>query len=217
MTDTTHTAAGASGSGAPKSAATDPRVKKLLAELDELIEQGDHLDALDVYEELDRLTPLTPTQLMQMGHSYLAVRRKTDARDAWIRAWKIDPNFKEAAMELNRNFPGWRKEAPRIQAYGSSGAPAGRTELGIGPGGGAGGAAGGGEGGKAAPAAEDKKASAPARKPAISMDVKMAVGVSGDNAVNWDYILADVEAARAEQGKHRQNLDTSATPDASPI
>lgn len=192
---------------AARAAAIETKVRDLTEELNELIEQGDHLDALDVYEELDRLTRLTPQQLMAMGRSYLEVRRKTDARDTWIRAAKIDPDFREAIMELNRNFPGWRKEAPRIQAYGST--PEG---AGAGLGAGEGGAGGGG-----AEGSEDKPEKKKPKKNVPALEIKMAAGISGDNAVNWDYIMADLEAARAEQKAARnEKKPAPATADPAP-
>jgi hypothetical protein len=88
-----------------------PRDKaELEQELRDCGARGDHLGALDVYEELDKAGWITPGHLVGMGVCLMKVRRRQDAKDAWMRAVQIDEKFPAAAEALDKNFPGWRKE-----------------------------------------------------------------------------------------------------------
>lgn len=172
-------------------------LEALEAELKKVLAQGNHLDAIDIYEEISDLGALTPQHLLDMGHSYLELRKKSDAKTMWMRARELDPEFEPAVKELNKNFPGWRKAAPKIESFAppsaddSSKAAKGpasvKTKSGDKDGAGGGGGGDGGDGaGKGAGG---------------NVNLAGVGSFTGDEVVCWQYIMEDLQEALASGGR----------------
>lgn len=101
--------------------AIKPELKKLEDGLKQCEDREDFLGELDIYEEIERKGMTAPRHLVGLGLCLMKVRRKQDAREAWIKAHLMDAKFEPATKALDANFPGWRKtikpvEAPKPQA-----------------------------------------------------------------------------------------------------
>lgn len=91
----------------------DPSALRALEEEARKAEQADDLaGALDIYEEIDRNGWATAGHLTALGYCYLKNRQKHDARETWLRAFSLDPQYGPSHEALDKYFPGWEKQAP---------------------------------------------------------------------------------------------------------
>lgn len=89
------------------------KLKRLEAELKSCLQAGEYLDALDLCEEIEALGLIQVPHWLAMATCLMGLRRKADAKRAWLKALELDPDQPEAVEGLNRNFPGWRLAATR--------------------------------------------------------------------------------------------------------
>lgn len=89
--------------------ANPEEIRKLEQELRELFARENYAEALDVYDEIERLGVLRPAHLVGKGQCLLKLRRKQDAKRAFVRAFDLDANFQPAQHMLDQHFPGWEK------------------------------------------------------------------------------------------------------------
>jgi hypothetical protein len=89
------------------------RIKALEAELEACLRDREFLDALDVCEEIEATGQVEIRHLLTMADCLLELRRKADARQAWLRVLERDAGNDRALQGLNRHFPGWRLAPPR--------------------------------------------------------------------------------------------------------
>ncbi|GEM_PF-6744404 len=82
---------------------------RLEEELRQAQAAGDHLDALDVYDALKAQGWMSAEHWIGLGHSLLSLRRKQDARQAWLRAHEVAPQRDDVIKLLDEYFPGWKK------------------------------------------------------------------------------------------------------------
>lgn len=90
-----------------------PTFEQLLREAHECQKTGDFAEALDLYEEIDRRGLAGPAELHAMAVCYLQVRQRQTARQTWLRALELQPDFQPAIEQLDRHFKGWERPQPR--------------------------------------------------------------------------------------------------------
>lgn len=72
----------------------------------------DWLGALDIYEELVRRGWAGAKHLTGLGHCYLKNRQRQNAKETWLEAFELDPNFQPVLDALDKFFAGWDNEVP---------------------------------------------------------------------------------------------------------
>lgn len=163
----------------------DPQVmRELESELKECARQGDSLEALDIYDELDAKGWIRPRHLVGMGHCLIKLRRKQDAREAWLRAYSADTSFQEVIDVLDEFFPGWKRATPPPPRPAPPPAPPPAQVPSPPP------------AASASHGSETREASAyrPPLQAAPEPDAAARASASMQGqAVNWEYVLADVE------------------------
>jgi len=181
-------------------AARPEQIAELDRELKECLKAGEHLDALDICEEIEDLDAMEVRHWLAMARCLVELRRKADARRAWMRALDLDPDQKEALEGLNKHFPGWRTQAARSareSAKPAAAAPPRRRPAAPAPS--------AGETMTSQPPAAPPPAQ-PAAGPrasasglAASPAAAPAPASSPDGPVNWNYVLEDVADAEADR------------------
>lgn len=192
--------------------ASRDQIQQMTAELQECLRAGEYLDALDICEEIEALGGMQVGHWLAMARCLMELRRKADAKRAWINALELEPDQPEAVEGLNRNFPGWRRQAARPAAPPAAAAerPARPTAPPPRP--------------AAAPAPPRPAPQVPPEQALSSARVSSAApermaptapraathvpaspappsgpAHSHDGPVNWDYVLEDVAEAAAER------------------
>lgn len=90
-------------------------IRKLEAELREVLQQGDFALALDIVEELEGKTDLKAQHFAVKGMCLIKLRRKQDAKGILLQAFELDPGCSQATQLLDENFPGWTKARQPIK------------------------------------------------------------------------------------------------------
>lgn len=166
------------------------KLGELEAELSSCLGSNEFLDALDICEEIEALGEMQGRHWLAMAQCLMGLRRKADAKHAWLEVIKLNPEEQEALDGLNRHFPGWRREAakpapapsappsrPRPQP---ARRPPGGDELEVTR--------------PSAPASGSPRAAVPQRRAANLRPVETAAPAE-DSPVNWNYILEDFNDA----------------------
>lgn len=155
-----------------------------LHNLEERVRQAemhdDLLEAVEVFEEIEKRGWMKPDHYVQMGKHLVKLRRKQDARQAWIRAYQMDASS-PAVQLLDENFPGWKKSIPAPQPAKPAAPPRPAARPAAAP--------------RSQPAHQPQFAqSQPAQRP--SQPAQLVQASYAESAINWDYVLEDVAEAR---------------------
>src|SRR5437588_255462 len=86
-------------------------LQQLESDLAAAQKRGDHLEALDILEDLSHRGWASARHYFLMGNCYLEVRQRQDAKRCWLKAFDLDPNLNGLQQGLDKQFPGWEKEA----------------------------------------------------------------------------------------------------------
>ena len=168
----------------PKAKQLAPEQTRHLAELEKELkkcsQRQDHLDALDIYEEIENMGLTASRHLLAMGFCLLKMRRKQDAKDAWLRAYEMDSDDQRVIQTLDKHFRGWMR--PKLRAKPLEGKAGG--------GGGVGSGAGSGEGGSGSKGHGAGKRGAARGKGAVRTFL--------DSDVNWNFVTSDMAEMAAE-------------------
>lgn len=180
-------------------------LRELESELKECLKGGEYLDALDICEEIEEMGAMEVRHYLAMARCLVELRRKADARRAWLKTLELDPDNAEATEGLNKHFPGWRTQAARSareaakpaagtrrrQAAPIAPPSAGETMASPAP------PQPAPQPAEPAPAPRPAPRPAPAPQPAAAPAPSPAV--SPDALVNWNYVMEDVADAEAER------------------
>lgn len=90
--------------------AEKPQALKILEETyKKCAKRNDFVGALDALEEIDRHGWAGAEHLTALGHALLRNRRRQDAKEVWVRATEMDPDYAGARQALDQYFPGWQR------------------------------------------------------------------------------------------------------------
>lgn len=178
-------------------------LKKLEKELTQCLVREEYLDALDIYDEILAKGTKDPRHLVGMGHCLMKLRRKQDAKHAWIEAFEIDSEFEPAIKLLNENFRGWKKallaaKKPKPKPKPPSPPPVVSVQPGTRVSSTPGGAGAG-----------------PARAgstPGVVLGVVAAAGAGSDRgpslgSINWNYVFEDVADSGPQESFEKPEKD----------
>lgn len=176
-------------------AASPEKLSELDGELKESLKAGEYLDALDICEEIEEMGAMEVRHWLAMARCLVELRRKADAKRAWLQVLDLDSDQKEALEGLNRHFPGWRTQAARsARESAKPAATARRRPVSAGP------PASAGETMASAPSPARPAEPAPVpREPAPAPPAPAAAAPSPDAVVNWNYVMQDVADAEADR------------------
>lgn len=178
-------------------------LQALEAELQECLRQDNFFDALDIYEDIQASGQATAAHYYGMGTCLFKLRRRRYAKEAWMRAYEMNPGEEKVVEALNKNFPGWRK-APKKAAradptpkiapasppparptagpHGTRPVVSGASPRPAGP--------------SPAPPSAARRPGAPAGA-APRASGSGPGGTIGESEINWDFVIQDVEEGLA--------------------
>lgn len=177
-------------------------LRTLEEELQECERKRDYLTAIDIYEEVESKGWIEAKHLVGLGFCYMKLRRRQDAREAWMRGYTLDPTHQRAIEALDEFFPGWKRAAPpRVRKPPAptptpppAGRPAPSTDRPA-PGRPAQPAT-----GSAPPAGSTAP---PQSQPQLAQAAPAAQGAPtlGEGQINWSYVTNDLEECQLDAAK----------------
>lgn len=189
-------------------------LRALEQELQECERKRDYLTAIDIYEEIESKGWITVKHQVGLGFCYMKLRRRQDAREAWLKGYTLDPSHQRAIEALDEFFPGWKRAAPpRVRKPPApapsppeprAGRPASRTDRPA-------------PGRPTQPVTGSAPPAGPAAQPAPTRSAPVAQGrqphpahtapavreaaTLAEGEINWDYVTNDLEECQLETAK----------------
>lgn len=158
-------------------------LRRLEAEVHEFLKAGDHLSALDIYDDLEAKGWIRSEHLVGMGHCLLALRRKQDARETWLRAYSMDTTNQTAIDVLDEFFPGWKRATPPPPRS-LAPAPQAEPQPAAAP--------------PPAPPSRQTQAEPVAQPARVAAPAYRTDSNSDEAPVNWEYVMLDLEEGRRQ-------------------